>query len=93
MSDPAKDFNACDDFIVLVITSHILAASLEMLSMQSLDDIPVLPLLPPKLQNEPQKYQDSVQDYAIHLLSLGCFYIEYADAIREGDGGRVLCCR
>ena len=127
MSDPAKDFNACDDFIVLVITSHILAASLEVLSMQSLDDIPVLPLLPPELQNEPQnmwmlmdsqqkqvlnhiagavvdrfihfqfheasqRYQDSVQDYAIHLLSLGCFYIEYADAIREGDGDRVLRC-
>ena len=95
--------------------------------MQSLDDIPVLPLLPPELQNEPQnmwmlmdsqrkqvlnhiagavvdrfihfqfheasqRYQDSVQDYAIHLLSLGCFYIEYADAIREGDGDRVLRC-
>ena len=41
----------------------------------------------------PQRYQDSVQDYATHLLSLGCFYIEYADAIREGDGDRVLCCR
>ena len=40
----------------------------------------------------PQRYQDSVQDYAIHLLSLGFFYIEYADAIREGDGDRVLRC-
>ena len=48
------DFNACDNFIVLVITCHNLAASLEVLSMQSLDDTPVLPLLSPELQNEPQ---------------------------------------
>ena len=41
----------------------------------------------------PQRYQDSVQDYAIHLLSLGCFYMEYGDAVCDGDGGRVLCCR
>ena len=55
MSDPAKDFNACDDFIVL-ITCHILAASLEVLSMQSLDDIHVLSLLPPEL---PQNNMDA----------------------------------
>lgn len=127
VSDPAKDFNACDDFIVLVVTCHILAASLEVFGMKSLSDTPVLPLLPPELENEPenlwmlvdserkrvldhitgavvdrfidfqfhadtQRSEDSVQDYAIQLLSLGCFYLEYADAIREGDGDRVLRC-
>ncbi len=25
-------------------------------------------------------------------MSLGCFYMEYSDAIREGDGGRMLRC-
>ena len=35
---------------------------------------------------------DGVCEYAVQLLRLGCFYQEYSDAIREGDGGCVLCC-
>ena len=35
---------------------------------------------------------DKVHLYAKRLLSLGCFYLEYSDAIREGDGDRVLQC-
>ena len=35
---------------------------------------------------------DEVNAYANQLLSLGCFYLEYSDAIREGDGLRVLHC-
>lgn len=35
---------------------------------------------------------DHIQEYAIQLLSLGCFYTEFSDAIREGDGNRILRC-
>lgn len=35
---------------------------------------------------------DHVQMYSRQLLSLGCFYLEYCDAIQEGDGDRVLRC-
>ena len=35
---------------------------------------------------------DGVCQYSVQLLRLGCFYLEYSDAIREGDGGRVLRC-
>ena len=38
------------------------------------------------------KSTDHVQEYGMQFLSLGCFYLEYSDAIREGDGGRVLQC-
>ena len=31
-------------------------------------------------------------EYAIQIISLGCFYLEYSDAIHEGDGIRVLRC-
>ena len=34
---------------------------------------------------------DNVQLYAKHLLSLGCFYLEFSDSIK-GDGTCVLCC-
>lgn len=35
---------------------------------------------------------DRVQEYSKNLLSIGSFYLEYQDAIREGDGKRVLRC-
>ena len=35
---------------------------------------------------------DHVNTYAQELLSLGMFYMEYTDAIHEGDGYRVLQC-
>ena len=36
--------------------------------------------------------KDLVTEYAKQLLSLGLFYLEYRDSIREGDGERVLRC-
>lgn len=39
-----------------------------------------------------QQSSDQVREYAIQLLSLGCFYLEMSDAIREGDGKRILRC-
>ena len=30
--------------------------------------------------------QDRVHAYSKHLLSIGCFMLEFKDAIREGDG-------
>lgn len=36
--------------------------------------------------------QDGVYSYATNLLTLGCFYLEFRDAIKEGDGLRVLRC-
>ena len=33
---------------------------------------------------------DGVYDYSRHLPTIGCLYLEYKDAITEGDGMRVL---
>ena len=38
------------------------------------------------------KTEDNVRLYAIQAISFGIFYLEYSDAIREGDGDRVLRC-
>lgn len=35
---------------------------------------------------------DQVFEYSTQLLGLGLFYLEFADAIKEGDGNRVLRC-
>ena len=38
------------------------------------------------------KGQDHVLEYAKEALTMGLFYLEFKDAIREGDGDRVLRC-
>ena len=35
---------------------------------------------------------DSVYEYAREVLSLGLLLLEFVDAIREGDGSRILRC-
>lgn len=37
-----------------------------------------------------KKTVDSVQEYAKEVMTMGCYYLEFQDAIREGDGKRVL---
>ena len=39
-----------------------------------------------------QSLGDKVFQYHTRLLSLGLFYMEYSDAIKEGDGNRVVRC-
>ena len=129
--DPSKDFNACDDFFVLVVSCHIIAAALTMLQMKSLNDTPgedclsnaqsiwMLPANDRRAtldkvcmqvidsfvdlsfddkEEDDEKEDDSstetdgVTEYGKQVLGLGCFYLEIADAIREGDGERVLRC-
>ena len=45
-----------------------------------------------KTLTDDPKSADQVHIYAKRILSLGCFYMEYSDAIREGDGNHVLRC-
>ena len=40
---PLDNFNACDDFFKLVMTSHILAAAMKLLKMDTLQDLPKHP--------------------------------------------------
>ena len=35
---------------------------------------------------------DGVSSYSVQLLRMGCLYLEFADAIREGDGEHVIRC-
>ena len=39
-----------------------------------------------------QDISDHVQQYTMEVLSLGLLYLEFKDAIREGDGLHVLHC-
>ena len=119
---PLDDFNACDDFFKLIITSHILTAAMTLLKMSSLGDQPkhsdITDGVDTWMQTDTERKAilkavctdfinkfttiefnkeytcpaDNVYAYAKQVLSLGCIYLEYSDAIREGDGDRVLRC-
>ncbi len=43
-----KDFNACDDFAKLIVSSHIITAAMEILKMETMDDEPSNPDLIPE---------------------------------------------
>ena len=45
-----------------------------------------------RFNDSPKSCNDKVLDYSTKLLSLGCFYLEFRDSIREGDGIRVHRC-
>ena len=41
-------------------------------------------------QSKTQSKDDNDFNYSVQLLRLGCCYLEFRDAIKEGDGVRVL---
>ena len=121
---PLDNFNACDDFFVLVVKAHIISAAMEMLEMPDVTSIPSAKYVPdpdnlwmfPEEERKQvlmkicqdlfdnyidimfhktppkEKESDKVNLYGRRVLSLGCFYLEYSDAIREGGGDRVTRC-
>ena len=122
MSKPGADFDACNDFFVLIVTCQVLTAAMSVLGMESLTDTPSNDVLPDgqnvwmmpdqdrkemltviceriidrcisfKFHDKANQSNDHVYEYNTLLLSIGCFYLEFIDAIREGDGDRVLMC-
>lgn len=119
---PSKNVNACDDFFHQIVHAHIVAAALDTLGMDSIDDVPcddvlsnpediwMLPVSERRdilnkmckkvvdshvkfsFNEHPTSTTDQVFSYAQQILSLGCFYLELCDGIKEGDGERVLRC-
>lgn len=133
---PIDSFDACEDFFVVVMEAHIVAATMKLLKMKSLTDVPSMEFVPhgettwtqtteerkaiigkvisaivdsfihldygtsssPTSETSASKdcetsnNNDGVYSYAKNLLTLGCIYLEFRDAIKEGDGLRVLRC-
>lgn len=46
LQKPSQDFNSCDDFFELIIISHILTATLKLMGMKSLKDVPSTNTMP-----------------------------------------------
>ena len=103
----------------MVVTSSVLAAAMNALHIDSLQETPPETVLPDgsSLWTEDKECRKALLDrvskmnlflftittnaktttdkvflYNTHLLSIGLFYVEYCDSIKEGDGNRVLRC-
>lgn len=65
---PKKDFNAHDSFFNLVITCHILAATMEVLGMDALDDKPCELLVPENVHTLPKSERSTILSHVCDVV-------------------------
>lgn len=96
--DPEKDMNAAEDFLLLVVHAHVVAAARVLihkdpsltLSITFLADLIVKSFVCLPTTRAASDNVDGVQMYAMEVLTLGLFWLGFYDSIKEGDGERVL---
>ena len=98
-SDPQKDMNAAEDFLLLLLHSHVTAAAqllhsdnvgLSELANRIVGTFVRLPRV--TSTQEINTSDDGVCIYATELLSLGLLWHGFHDAVKEGDGDRIIRC-
>ena len=97
-SDPSCNMKAAEDYLLLLLHAHVIAAVKHILSstpnisfenlVQSIVDLVVFPRTT-DTQCETQ-YNDKVHCYAVELLSLSLMWHGFHDACKEADGERIL---
>lgn len=97
-SDPQNNMNASEDFMLLVLHAHIVAAAKTLQSIDETNDVNELARkvvetyvrLPRMNGEEAVATNDKVYMYASELLSLGLLWHNFHDSTREADGERIL---
>ena len=103
--DPKHNMKATEDFLETVLFAHITAAAEELVGRENnslisfhelckkvVSDfvkvtVPCNDTNTPSPENE---MQDAVHMYAVNFFTMGLFWYAYRDAIREGDGDRIV---
>lgn len=96
-SDPSDNVKAAEDFL-LHFHVHIIAAARILYSMLNPTSVSYLAKslvakylrLPLYHAKTSPVIQDGVRAYALDFLSLGLLWVAFRDAIKEGDGNRLL---
>ena len=101
--DPSDNMKAAEDFLLVVLHSHIVAAAKAVLDeSEAIDDVLSLSktivenyitiTLPSSSANKPPsvKCLDKINMYATEVLTLGLLWHSFHDAIKEGDGDRII---
>ena len=65
---PKRDFNAHDDFFNLMVTTHILAAAMEILGMETTDDNPSEDLFPPDIDALPKTERKELLEHTVTVI-------------------------
>lgn len=93
--DPEVNVKGCEDFLMIILHAHVNAAAEKLLFQQSYQKVE--DLAKAIIQNfvffDPDKKisrEDKVHLYAIQVMTLLLFWHAFDDAIKEGDGDRVL---
>ena len=97
-TDPQNNMNAAEDFMLLILHAHVVAAAEAIQSINPSNKVMQLAeaivtnfvRLPRIGGEEAEVCDDKVYVYAIELLSLGIIWHGYHDSVREGDGDRIL---
>ncbi len=91
-NDPADNMKAAEDFMLLVLHAHIIAACKELLGKNDIQSVSQLAekVIECYVRLEGNSDEDDqVLVYASDLLTLGLLWWGYHDAVREGDGTRI----
>ena len=95
--DPAKNMNACEDFLNIVLHSHVVGAAKFLESSNHYEKVEELAkaIVAQYVHFDPDSKvstQDKVYLYGTEVLTLGLLWHIFVESIREGDGDRVILC-
>jgi hypothetical protein len=74
-ADSEKDFNACDDFLVMMVDCHIIAAAMKHFNMSSISDVPSHKSLLDNLWLEPKEKRSDIlqtvtREIVLHFVDM-----------------------
>ena len=82
--------NAAEDFMLLLLYAHIVAVVEAIQSVHPTDSVADERFVCPQKGSDGDKCEDKVHVYSMEVLSLGLLWHGFHDAIKEGDGERIL---
>ena len=96
--DPQNNVNAAEDFLLLLLHTHTVAAAKVLMSLTPTESaielgraVVVNYVRFPRIShNECEECSDKVYVHSTELLSLSIIWHGFHDAVREGDGDRIL---
>ncbi len=96
--DPSDNVRAAEDFVLLLVHSHIVTAARYLYGIIPTNSVFDLAksivasyLMPPQPDaTSKSPIADSVHAYALELVSLGLLWHGFHDCIKEGDGDRLM---
>ena len=96
--DPQKNTNASEDFLLLLLHAYTIAAAKVIMSLTPTESVQELARaivvnyvrFPRVTDTDPQQCDDKVFVHSTELLSLSIIWHGFHDAVKEGDGDRIL---